>query len=75
MTRMRMYLLHNDAYLLEMFSVGIIMWILWNKKVKLEEIYGIDLPPLKLSSEIAEHNLRPSLQFDVCDDVKNIIKR
>ncbi len=51
------------------------MWILWNKKVKLDEIYGVDLPAMKLSCQIADNNLRPSLNFDASDAVKTLMKR
>jgi len=51
------------------------MWILWNKKVNVEQIYGVDVSHLELNFEISKNNLRPSLDFDASDDVKNIMQR
>ncbi len=51
------------------------MWVLFNKKVSRHDIYGVDVPIFELASQISKNNLRPSLEFEASNEVKQLMQR
>ncbi len=46
--------------IVKIYSFAILLWVLWQKKQSLEEMYN-ETPLYRLSVDIVEKNLRPSI--------------